>query len=215
MTMKNKTTAALLAIFLGGIGAHKFYLKKYLWGIAYLIFCWTYIPSIIGLIEGIMYLCTTESDFQTKYCDKESQTAYRSSQNAERNLHSTYEYTPPKVEQQQNNSNYTPLEIPKASSSPKVESPSNNYTPLDIPKASTLPPIQEISSSVPSQEKETVEDSQDPMQLSDEEKEYVEEYRLYNATGTITEKERRLLDKLCVLSGISKERAEFLENLNI
>ena len=106
------------------------------------------------------------------------------------------------------------MEIPV--SSPKVESQSSNsnYTPLEIPKASTPSPVQETSSPVPSQEKETVEDSLDPMKLSEEEKEYVEEYRLYNANGTITEKERRLLDKLCELSGISKERAEFLESLN-
>lgn len=60
---KDKTTAGLLAILLGGIGAHKFYLGKTGQGILYLIFCWTYIPGILGLIEGIKYLTKNERDF--------------------------------------------------------------------------------------------------------------------------------------------------------
>lgn len=65
--MKNKYVAFLLAFFLGGFGAHKFYLGKPLWGIVYLVLCWTYIPAIIALIEGILYLCTKDKDFQIKY----------------------------------------------------------------------------------------------------------------------------------------------------
>lgn len=65
--MKNKFVAFLLAFFLGGFGAHKFYLGKPMWGIVYLVLCWTYIPSIIAFIEGIIYLCTSDKDFQDKY----------------------------------------------------------------------------------------------------------------------------------------------------
>ncbi|KYH34041.1 TM2 domain protein [Clostridium tepidiprofundi DSM 19306] len=64
---KNKVLAALLAIFLGGVGVHKFYLGKIGMGILYLIFCWTGIPAIIGVIEGIILLCTSEQDFARKY----------------------------------------------------------------------------------------------------------------------------------------------------
>lgn len=64
---KSKTVAALLAIFLGGFGIHKFYLRKPGWGIAYLIFCWSYIPAIIGFIEGIILLAMSEDDFDYKY----------------------------------------------------------------------------------------------------------------------------------------------------
>mgnify|MGYP000846046642 CR=1 FL=1 len=49
---KNPTTAVLLALFLGGIGAHKFYLNNAGMGIVYLLFCWTYIPAIIAFIEA-------------------------------------------------------------------------------------------------------------------------------------------------------------------
>ncbi|MGM9508565.1 TM2 domain-containing protein [Larkinella sp. GY13] len=37
--MKSKSTAALLAFFLGGLGIHKFYLRQTGWGVAYLLFC--------------------------------------------------------------------------------------------------------------------------------------------------------------------------------
>lgn len=49
---KNPTTAVLLALFLGGLGIHKFYLGQTGMGIVYLLFCWTYIPSIIAFIEA-------------------------------------------------------------------------------------------------------------------------------------------------------------------
>lgn len=61
--LKDKTTAGILAILLGGFGAHKFYLGKSGMGILYLVFCWTYIPSLIGLFEGISYLVKSDSDF--------------------------------------------------------------------------------------------------------------------------------------------------------
>ena len=57
----NKLAYALLAIFLGGIGVHKFYAGKTGSGIVYLIFCWTAVPAIVGFIEGIIAL-TKESD---------------------------------------------------------------------------------------------------------------------------------------------------------
>jgi TM2 domain-containing membrane protein YozV len=51
-TKKNPTAAVLLALFLGGLGAHKFYLGQTGLGVLYLLFCWTTIPSIIALIEA-------------------------------------------------------------------------------------------------------------------------------------------------------------------
>ena len=65
MNDKNKLAAALLAIFLGGLGIHKFYLRKVGMGILYLIFCWTGIPAIIGFIEGIYYLCISDQPLMT------------------------------------------------------------------------------------------------------------------------------------------------------
>ena len=66
-TGKNRIVAALLAIFLGGFGIHRFYLKQVEWGIIYLLFCWTLIPAIVGFIEGIMYLTMSDEQFAAKY----------------------------------------------------------------------------------------------------------------------------------------------------
>ena len=64
---KSKTTAGLLAIFLGGLGIHKFYLGKNGKGILYLVFCWTYIPALIAIVEGIIYLTSSDENFYNKY----------------------------------------------------------------------------------------------------------------------------------------------------
>lgn len=52
----NKVIYACLALFLGGLGAHKFYAHHYFTGIIYLIFVWTLIPILLGVLEFIMAL---------------------------------------------------------------------------------------------------------------------------------------------------------------
>ena len=64
--IKSKVVAGVLAILLGGIGVHKFYLGKIGMGILYICFCWTGIPAVVGLIEGIIYLCSNDENFQLK-----------------------------------------------------------------------------------------------------------------------------------------------------
>lgn len=65
--VKSKVVAGVLALLLGGLGIHKFYLGKIGMGILYLLFCWTGIPAIIGFIEGIIYLCSSDENFQLKH----------------------------------------------------------------------------------------------------------------------------------------------------
>lgn len=64
---KSKLVAALFALFLGGLGIHKFYLGSVGWGIAYLLLCWTFIPSLVGFIEGILLLVMSQDEFNRKY----------------------------------------------------------------------------------------------------------------------------------------------------
>jgi len=64
----NKTVAAIFAIVLGSFGMHKFYLKRVGWGIVYLCLCWTFIPAVIGILEGIILLLMKDDDFYQKYC---------------------------------------------------------------------------------------------------------------------------------------------------
>jgi TM2 domain-containing membrane protein YozV len=64
---KSKTLAGILGIFLGSFGIHKFYLGQPGRGFLFLIFFWTYIPGIIGLIQGISYLLMSEQKFARKF----------------------------------------------------------------------------------------------------------------------------------------------------
>ena len=48
---KSPTTGLVLAFFLGGIGAHRFYLGETGLGILYALFFWTFVPGIIAFVE--------------------------------------------------------------------------------------------------------------------------------------------------------------------
>ncbi|PTE69283.1 XRE family transcriptional regulator [Staphylococcus devriesei] len=50
----NKYIYSALAFFFGSFGAHKFYKKQYGKAIIYLLFCWTGIPGVIGIVEGTL-----------------------------------------------------------------------------------------------------------------------------------------------------------------
>jgi len=60
----NRVITAIFALVLGGLGIHRFYMKKIISGILYLIFCWTFIPIIISFIEAIVYLCQSDESFE-------------------------------------------------------------------------------------------------------------------------------------------------------
>lgn len=72
---KNKVVAGLLAIFLGGLGIHKFYLGYSTAGIIMLavsvlgmiIVVPTLIVGVIAFIEGIIYLVKTDAEFHRRY----------------------------------------------------------------------------------------------------------------------------------------------------
>jgi TM2 domain-containing membrane protein YozV len=70
MTEKNRSTAAFLAMLLGWLGAHKFYLGRPVAGVLYLLFCWSGIPGLVGLVEGIFYLVQSDSEFNRKYAPR-------------------------------------------------------------------------------------------------------------------------------------------------
>ena len=64
--VRSKIAAGILGILLGGIGAHKFYLGQIGKGILYVLFAWTGIPAIIGLIQGVIYLTQSDEEFSRK-----------------------------------------------------------------------------------------------------------------------------------------------------
>ncbi len=64
---KNRILAAILAFCLGGIGIHKFYLGRIGAGIAYALFCWTFIPALLAFIDFIILLVMSDEAFDAKY----------------------------------------------------------------------------------------------------------------------------------------------------
>ena len=69
-SQKSRVTAAVFAMLLGGLGIHYFYLKDTLKGILSLLFCWTYIPSIISFCIGIYWLTLSDEEFEQRIVNK-------------------------------------------------------------------------------------------------------------------------------------------------
>ncbi len=78
-TSKSKLTAGLLALFLGGLGVHKFYLGYSMPGVIMLISTivtcgWGgIVTSIISLIEGILYLTKSDEEFTEIYVENKKE----------------------------------------------------------------------------------------------------------------------------------------------
>lgn len=77
---KNKIAAGLLAIFLGSLGIHKFYLGYSKEGLIMLLvtlfgslflFLGGVVMGVVALIEGITYLTKTDKQFETIYVQGE------------------------------------------------------------------------------------------------------------------------------------------------
>ncbi len=73
---KDRVAAGVLGILLGGLGIHKFYLGYTKEGIIHLVvffvgmiplFMGTLVISVIGLVEGIIYLTKTHEEFEQTY----------------------------------------------------------------------------------------------------------------------------------------------------
>ena len=64
---KKKNTTIMLALFLGTLGIHKFYLGKNIAGFAYLILCTTGISLILALIDILSLVFMDELEFNKKY----------------------------------------------------------------------------------------------------------------------------------------------------
>jgi TM2 domain-containing membrane protein YozV/type II secretory pathway pseudopilin PulG len=63
---KNKITAGLLAFFIGGSGLHRLYLGQW-WGCLYLLFWCTLIPSLVSIVEAIVFWTTPQQKWNRKY----------------------------------------------------------------------------------------------------------------------------------------------------
>ena len=66
---KSKAAATLWGAFLGGFGAHKFYMGSWGWGIVYLLTFWLYIPFVVALIEWVRYVLMSDDEFNAKVAE--------------------------------------------------------------------------------------------------------------------------------------------------
>lgn len=65
---EKKLPAGILAILLGGLGIHKFYLGYTTAGIIQILLSVACgIGAIIGIVEGIIYLTKSDSEFYSTY----------------------------------------------------------------------------------------------------------------------------------------------------
>lgn len=63
---KDKSTAGILAILLGGFGAHHFYLGSNTAGIIELVACCG-LCGIAGIVEGVLLLVMDQNEFDARY----------------------------------------------------------------------------------------------------------------------------------------------------
>ena len=64
---KDKMLALVLAFFLGGFGAHKFYLGRTSSGIIYLLFCWSGVPVLLAVCDIVRIAYMDQGEFDREY----------------------------------------------------------------------------------------------------------------------------------------------------
>lgn len=63
----SRATAVMLALFLGGLGAHWFYLSRPLRACTYLVFCWTLVPSVVSLFDVLCFAVNNDDTWRAKF----------------------------------------------------------------------------------------------------------------------------------------------------
>lgn len=64
---RERTIAAFLALFLGGIGIQKFYIGQIFLGVLCVIFSFTFIPMVIGIVDFMRFMLMSDEEFDLKY----------------------------------------------------------------------------------------------------------------------------------------------------
>ena len=62
---RSRTVSGILAILLGALGIQKFYRGQWKQGLLCLLFFWTGIPAVAGLLEGATLLGSDAGDTET------------------------------------------------------------------------------------------------------------------------------------------------------
>ena len=64
---RHRRVAAVLAFTLGWVGAHKAYLMRPEQALLSLLFCWTLVPALLSIAEGVTYLMMSDEEFARDY----------------------------------------------------------------------------------------------------------------------------------------------------
>ena len=64
---RSKRLAVIAAIFFGTFGIHRFYLGEWLYGVLYVAFCWTWIPTLLGVVDGVRYIRMSDEWWVARY----------------------------------------------------------------------------------------------------------------------------------------------------
>lgn len=64
---KNRITAIIWAVLLGGFGAHRFYVGEMKAGFVMLIFFWTMVPAFWAIYDLFQYAKMSDQEFWAKY----------------------------------------------------------------------------------------------------------------------------------------------------
>ena len=64
---KNKLATILLALFLGSLGVHRFYLGQIIYGVIYLLLACTGISTLLAIIDIVLFLIMSDEEFNLKY----------------------------------------------------------------------------------------------------------------------------------------------------
>jgi TM2 domain-containing membrane protein YozV len=67
ISTRNRKVAAALAFTLGWAGAHKVYLMRPEQALLSVLFCWTLIPALLAIAEGVTYLMMSDAEFARDY----------------------------------------------------------------------------------------------------------------------------------------------------
>jgi TM2 domain-containing membrane protein YozV len=69
---KSRIVYGILAILLGGLGIHKFYMGNVAHGVFYILLSCVGVGGVLGLVSGILALIKTDEEFHQKYVVEES-----------------------------------------------------------------------------------------------------------------------------------------------
>ncbi len=105
--MRDKNVAGILALFLGWVGIHRFYLGQVGLGILYAVFFWFPLIWLVSLIDAIALFSMNQEKFDGKYNKGDSQTRQRQQPDFQRRRPTDFERqqmrpqappTPPKAQ---------------------------------------------------------------------------------------------------------------------